>query len=343
MPSLKCPHCSRILKVNESAAGKQITCPGCKKRFLAPRPPGAAAPPPVSSEGRPWHIHVDGRNVGPYSADAIVDQLKAGKIDRNTLAWKEGMGDWKPLKELSDFRSACRGARPGAKPDEEGEHERRRRYVPGQSKRDAVVGAWVAVGLAVVLIVVILYVVNRPSAPEVSDPYEHRLQRLRSSVTVAQPSGPQPSGVGTTATPARKPPKVIIKKKPKLTNEQLMAKVTQEIDAQFKKCFADPGKADYRQLFYLTKKCTDHAAELRARNWGNYQREVERYAGILEETAASIQGQIKDISQKWAMGREGLDPKIIAEDYPKDIAFLKNWDSAVKEALGKLRERGYTF
>lgn len=107
MPSLKCPHCSRILRVNESAAGKQITCPVCKQKFLVPRPRGAAAGPlPVSNAGRAWHIHVNGRNAGPYSVDVIIDQFRAGKINGDTLAWKEGMGDWQPLKELSDFRAA---------------------------------------------------------------------------------------------------------------------------------------------------------------------------------------------------------------------------------------------
>ena len=43
------------------------------------------------------------------------------------------------------------------------------------------------------------------------------------------------------------------------------------------------------------------------------------------------------------MGREGLDEKIIAKDYPKDIAFVKNWESAVKEAKGKMAERGLKF
>ena len=343
MPALKCPHCSRVLKVKETAAGKQIACPACHKKFLAPRPPGAApsppAPPPVGSADRPWHVHVDGRNVGPYAATAIIDQLKAGKIDRNTLAWREGMDDWKALKEVEDFRKACRGSRPGGKPDEEGEPERRRHYAPGKSKRDAVVGAWVAVGLAVVLIIVILYVANRPTPSEATDPYE----RLRSAVTAGPPLTPAVAptpGVTSAGTPTRKPPKIIRKPKPKLTNEKLLAKAVNEIDAAFIKAFADPGKADYKQLFNLQKKCVKHAAELKARDWGSYKRDVERYAGILEQTAQGIQSQIRDISQKWSMGREGLDEKIIAKDYPKDIAFVKNWESAVNEAKAKMAERG---
>jgi len=349
MPSLKCPHCQRTLRVGESAAGKELTCPGCQKKFRAPRPPsaqGPPAPPPVATADRPWHLHVDGRNVGPYSAEAILEQIKAGKADRETLAWKEGMGDWKPLKELDEFRKSARGAKRAPKPGEEGEGERRHRYAPGRGKRDVMVGAWIAVGLGIVLVVVILVISKRPRQPEITDPAEYRLSQLRSATpTVRPPTATQPAvlpAAGTDAS-AGKTPKIIKKKKAQLSNEELLAKTVKEIDEGFAKVFADPGKADYMQLVYLQRKCTKNAAELKGRNWGSYQSEVERYAGLLEETASSIQGQIKDISQKWAMGREGLDEKVIAKDYPPDIAFMKNWHNHVNEAKAKIRAKGLQF
>lgn len=36
---------------------------------------------------------------GPFT----LDELRAHKIERDTLVWKEGMEDWKPANELSDF------------------------------------------------------------------------------------------------------------------------------------------------------------------------------------------------------------------------------------------------
>jgi len=50
-----CPHCGKMLKVNDSFAGRQATCPKCKKPFVIPKAPletanGHAAPkivPPV--------------------------------------------------------------------------------------------------------------------------------------------------------------------------------------------------------------------------------------------------------------------------------------------------------
>ena len=348
MPSLKCPHCSRVLRVGETAAGKQITCPACKQKFLAPRPPGArgpAKPPPVHGADRPWHLHVGGRNVGPYSADAVADQLKTGKIDRNTLAWKEGMADWKPLKEIGDFRSAARSARLGGKVDDEGAPERRRRYVPGRSKRDAVMGAWIAVGLAVVLIVVILVVANRPDPNEVStDPYEHRLQAIKAAAAArttltAAPTSPAPASA---AAPSTKAPRIIRRPKPKLSNEKLLAKVTKEIDELFKEAFARPEEANTKPLFRLRAQCPKYAAQLRERDWGSYHRDVERYAGLLEQTANGINSKLTFLSQKWHPD-VSIDPKIKAKDYAEDIAFLRNWETAVNEALAKIRGRGLKF
>lgn len=344
MPSLKCPHCSRVLRVNETAAGKQIACPACKQKFLAPRPPGAAKgppPPPVGSADRPWHIHVDGRNVGPYSADAVIDQLKAGKIDRNTLAWKEGMDDWKPLKELSDFRQACRGLKLGSRVDDGGEPERRRRYVPGKGKRDAILGAWIAVGLAAVLIIVIFVVSRRPPVEEPTDPYEAQLAQKKAQ-HAARTSLPPDPAAGTATAAGPKQPRIIRKKKPKLPNPELIAKVTKDVDKLFKDCFANPEEANVKPVFKLMSQCSKYAGELRERNWGSYQADVERYAGLLDETANGVKSELKFLSQKWHKD-VGIDAKTKAKDYTEDIAFLRNWETAVNEAKAKMKERGLQF
>jgi DNA-directed RNA polymerase subunit RPC12/RpoP len=345
MPSLKCPHCSRVLKVGETAAGKRISCPACHKAFLAPKPPGEKGPapptpPPVPSAQRPWHLHIDGRNAGPFSAEAVAEHLKAGKVNGETLAWQDGMADWKPLRQLPDFRSALRGTGHGGKADE-AEHERRRRYVPGRSKRDAIVGAWVAVVLAAVLVGIILYVRSRPGVETPTDPYEHRLATIRSSAqaAAARPA-PQPSTTAPAATPAQpKKPKIIRKKKPKLSNERLLANVARDVGAGFKRAFANPEKADVKPIFRLRTQCRKLAGELRGRQWGNHQREVGNLADMLEQTAGGIDAQLKLLSQKWHAD-VGYDPKQMAKDFTKDLAFLKRWQTHVDGAIAALRKRG---
>ena len=342
MPSLKCPHCSRVLKIGEDAAGKRITCPACKKQFLAPKPPaGAGEPPPVKSADRPWHLHVDGRTVGPFSADGVAEQLKAKKIDGTTLAWKEGLDDWTPLRELDEFRKAARGAKPVGKGEGAGEHERRRRYVPGKSKREVIMGAWIAAGLAAVLIIVILIVVHMPRPEERAE-----RDKRQPAVRVVEPAGPAPQPPATPAaprpaTPAKKPPRIIKRKKPKISNEQLIAKVTKDVDQLFQQAFANPQKAEIKPIFKLMTQCKKHAAELKARNWDSYQRDVEKYASMLEQTATGIHSQLKLLSQKWHPD-VGYDANEIARDFLADIAFLRRWHANINEALAEVSKRGLT-
>jgi len=334
MPSLKCPHCNRVLKVGEDAAGKRINCPACKKQFLAPEPPRKpGAPPPVSSADRPWHLHVDGRTVGPLSAEGVADQLKTKKIDRNTLAWKDGMDDWQALREIDEFRSAARGAKLGKKGEGDGEHERRRRYVPGKGKRDAVKGAWIAGGLAALLIVIALVVMNMPTPEDTVEPTRVvRPVPPPAQLPAAPASAPAPK-------PAKKPPRIIRRKKPKISNDKLIAKVTADLDQRFQQAFSEPHKAQMKPIFKLMTQCKKHAAELKARKWDNYQRQVGKYAGMLEQTAAGIYEQLKLLSQKWHPD-VGYDPNDMARDFLADIEFLRRWHANLNEALADITKRG---
>jgi len=48
-----------------------------------------------------WFYVVDGEKQGPVSKADIQGLIKARKIDGDTLVWREGMEDWKPLASLS--------------------------------------------------------------------------------------------------------------------------------------------------------------------------------------------------------------------------------------------------
>ncbi len=63
------------------------------------RPP--ARPPPLPLEERvDIYISMNGRAIGPYAARQITDLLAAGALRPDTMFWKEGMTDWKPLSTL---------------------------------------------------------------------------------------------------------------------------------------------------------------------------------------------------------------------------------------------------
>lgn len=44
-----------------------------------------------------WHYHLNDISNGPVNDEAIVDLIFRRLINRDTLVWKEGMPQWKPL------------------------------------------------------------------------------------------------------------------------------------------------------------------------------------------------------------------------------------------------------
>lgn len=48
----------------------------------------------------PYHVAIDGSNVGPLSACELSQLIKAKKVDKNTLAWMPGMSGWKPIEQV---------------------------------------------------------------------------------------------------------------------------------------------------------------------------------------------------------------------------------------------------
>nr|WP_231108161.1 DUF4339 domain-containing protein [Xanthomonas translucens] len=39
---------------------------------------------------------------GPLSTAALLERLRDGLLDRDTLVWREGLPDWRPLHTLAD-------------------------------------------------------------------------------------------------------------------------------------------------------------------------------------------------------------------------------------------------
>ena len=77
-------------------APRQRTSPGPRVRISAgAQLAGAGA---LGAAARPsqsvWHVVVDGEQVGPLTEAEIKDRLRQGKINSDTLVWKEGFGDW---------------------------------------------------------------------------------------------------------------------------------------------------------------------------------------------------------------------------------------------------------
>lgn len=50
-----------------------------------------------------WHYVQNGKACGPVDAETLLALFKTGSVSRDTLVWKEGMGDWVPARSVPEF------------------------------------------------------------------------------------------------------------------------------------------------------------------------------------------------------------------------------------------------
>ncbi len=59
-----------------------------------------------------WYVALDGKTKGPYTTEKLKIWLSDGKMDPETLVWKEGMSNWMAASQVPELSST----RPGDKP-----------------------------------------------------------------------------------------------------------------------------------------------------------------------------------------------------------------------------------
>ncbi|MGA8165550.1 MAG: DUF4339 domain-containing protein [Waddliaceae bacterium] len=47
-----------------------------------------------------WHLNIEGKEEGPYS---IRDLRRHPAVTPDTLAWREGLDSWKPIRQLPEL------------------------------------------------------------------------------------------------------------------------------------------------------------------------------------------------------------------------------------------------
>jgi len=60
---------------------------------------GQAGPPPIPQAPQ-FYAALDGRQAGPFSADALKEHIQGGRVSGDTLVWTEGMGEWTAAKDV---------------------------------------------------------------------------------------------------------------------------------------------------------------------------------------------------------------------------------------------------
>lgn len=58
--------------------------------------------PPRQKE---WYVNHGGQQQGPWDFAELINEIKSGRIQRTDLCWKQGMPQWKALREIDEVRA----------------------------------------------------------------------------------------------------------------------------------------------------------------------------------------------------------------------------------------------
>lgn len=77
----------------------------------------AGAPPPIAPETRTtaldqWHIAIHDVPVGPIKREEISRKIATGAVHGDSLAWREGFDDWRPLRDIPELAALLRKNEP---------------------------------------------------------------------------------------------------------------------------------------------------------------------------------------------------------------------------------------
>ena len=104
---IRCKKCNHIIVVRVSAEGASSGGSADRVRatggHVAVAASSARAAAPAGVEQAGWHVVIDGQQVGPMTESDIKDRLRQGKINSDTLVWKEGFGDWTQLSAVPEL------------------------------------------------------------------------------------------------------------------------------------------------------------------------------------------------------------------------------------------------
>jgi len=67
------------------------------------RPKQTVTPPPIPGE-KQYYVAVGGHQTGPYTTTEMVEKMRIGEVTRESLVWRQGIGDWTPADSLNELK-----------------------------------------------------------------------------------------------------------------------------------------------------------------------------------------------------------------------------------------------
>src|SRR5512147_2849658 len=84
------------------AAAPAAAAPPAGEAAQGGAPPGEA--PAAAGPGGEWYVAVDDQQVGPLDASAVKGKWESGEVGPDSLVWKPGLEDWKPLSQVAELQ-----------------------------------------------------------------------------------------------------------------------------------------------------------------------------------------------------------------------------------------------
>ena len=73
--------------------------------------PGAAGPQAIQEE---WYVGIDGSPLGPLSLAQLREKASSGKATLESLVWRDGFEEWKPIRDFPELVAFLEEAKPSA-------------------------------------------------------------------------------------------------------------------------------------------------------------------------------------------------------------------------------------
>jgi predicted Zn finger-like uncharacterized protein len=71
--------------------------------------PGAAGPQAIQEE---WYVGIDGSPLGPLSLAQLREKASSGKATLESLVWRDGFEEWKPIRDFPELVAFLEEAKP---------------------------------------------------------------------------------------------------------------------------------------------------------------------------------------------------------------------------------------
>lgn len=109
---IRCPGCSRTLRVGDQYAGRQVRCPACQTVSAAPaqEPQGGGLGAPLSDRAAAtWHMRTpEGATYGPVSWDELSAWAAQGRMEAECELAEQASSPWRPASEIFPALAAVR-------------------------------------------------------------------------------------------------------------------------------------------------------------------------------------------------------------------------------------------